>query len=536
MQITMNSDGTPIQPQQQGRSVMVPIVDNPAFVGAPQQSGAANAVAGQVTVPDPRGYASPVANPNARQMTATVPDLPLGSIPRARTSQEITALAQKNYKEPGNALSAFGQGWTNAAAVAAQDDRERQDLTDKQVEAERIKAKQVDYLRQNAPTYADAVEAGIMDPQTAFSQFKKDRAGGEKEFTKLDDGSYGYWDKTAGTFTKLGSAPKADDGNWDQLDDGRIINKKTGEIRQPDPNTGNGQPAPFRFNVKSIEGQALNGLMDSGKLTPDQAQQLAAGKQVTGPNGEILFMTPEGIFSKPAQSASPAAPASAAPPVAPTDGQAPVAPPSTAPPAAPADGQVPTVGAVPSSETQPNAIPAPQQGAIQLTGPKAENNQLPAEMGARIGLGDAFLTGLPDIRKSIQNGELNDAGDRTKFATGSGRPAEIWRKIESGRDALVRNLTGAGMPESEAQNQAARYQISAIDSPETMLSKLNGLENDLIAVRQGAIGARTGDLVNKPAPVAHPTTGGLTTKSNQQGETPAAGNVTKSGVPWSLDQ
>ena len=49
------------------------------------------------------------------------------------------------------------------------------------------------------------------------------------------------------------------------------------------PNSGQ-----FRFTGNSVEAQALNGLIDSGQLTPDQAQQLAAGKTVSGPNGEIM--------------------------------------------------------------------------------------------------------------------------------------------------------------------------------------------------------------------------------------------------------
>jgi hypothetical protein len=59
------------------------------------------------------------------------------------------------------------------------------------------------------------------------------------------------------------------------------------------PNNPSGQ---FRFDTKSVEGQALNGLIESGQLTTQQALQLAAGKQVTGPNGELLFLTPQSIF------------------------------------------------------------------------------------------------------------------------------------------------------------------------------------------------------------------------------------------------
>ncbi len=126
--------------------------------------------------------------------------------------------------------------------------------------------------------------------------------------------------------------------------------------------------------------------------------------------------------------------------------------------------------------------------------------ELPAEMGARIGLGDKFLAQVPAIRKRIENGDASGLWDKTMLATGSGGAGQLWRQIETGRDALVRNLTGAGMPESEAQNQAARYQIGVTDSVETMLDKLTNLEADLRATRAGAIGAKTGQLSLTPAP------------------------------------
>ncbi|TIO88309.1 MAG: hypothetical protein E5X92_29065, partial [Mesorhizobium sp.] len=61
---------------------------------------------------------------------------------------------------------------------------------------------------------------------------------------------------------------------------------------------GGANAGQFRFTGSSVEAQALNGLMDvgpeKGGLTVEQAQQLAAGKTITGPNGEMLFLTPQG--------------------------------------------------------------------------------------------------------------------------------------------------------------------------------------------------------------------------------------------------
>jgi hypothetical protein len=85
-----------------------------------------------------------------------------------------------------------------------------------------------------------------------------------------------------------------------------LINAGEGNIYDPDTQTWIKAPSAqgqsgdgFRFGGNSVEAQALNGLIDSKELTPGQAQQLAAGKTITGPNGEILFLTPQGVFQQP---------------------------------------------------------------------------------------------------------------------------------------------------------------------------------------------------------------------------------------------
>lgn len=96
---------------------------------------------------------------------------------------------------------------------------------------------------------------------------------------------------------------------WQKLTDTLLFNPETGETKDI-TGTPPGQAPKFRYQGNSVEAQSLNGLMDTGALTADQAQQLGAGKTITGPNGEIIFMTPQGVFGKPADG-GPAQPMSA---------------------------------------------------------------------------------------------------------------------------------------------------------------------------------------------------------------------------------
>ncbi|WP_216330662.1 hypothetical protein [Rhizobium sp. X9] len=84
---------------------------------------------------------------------------------------------------------------------------------------------------------------------------------------------------------------------WNKLDDNTLYSDG-GSIKTVGvpPGTENGE---FRFKGNSVEAQALNGLMDSKQLTPAEAQQLAAGKQITDPaTGSLMFLTPQGVFGR----------------------------------------------------------------------------------------------------------------------------------------------------------------------------------------------------------------------------------------------
>jgi hypothetical protein len=138
----------------------------------------------------------------------------------------------------------------------------------------------------------------------------------------------------------------------------------------------------------------------------------------------------------------------------------------------------------------------PEYQEYVLRGPEkaAKAAELPGEIGARIGLGRVFEKNVPSLRERISKFTATDYAD---LAINRGNAGEVWRQIESGRDALVRGLTGAGIGVAEAQNQADRYQISVTDRPETMLSKLDGLLRDLKAVEEGAITGKTGEMARE---------------------------------------
>mgnify|MGYP006921294528 CR=1 FL=1 len=121
---------------------------------------------------------------------------------------------------------------------------------------------------------------------------------------------------------------------------------------------------------------------------------------------------------------------------------------------------------------------------------------LPAEMGARIGLGDEFLTeDLPQIKKDVAAGVATGPVDAIAGWAGVGRQGEIRRRIQTGLDAMLRNLTGAGMTADEMARYEARYAPSLFDTPESLASKLDGLERDLKAVKGGAVAGKTGSMV-----------------------------------------
>lgn len=113
---------------------------------------------------------------------------------------------------------------------------------------------------------------------------------------------------STGTMTDAGPAgAPAPAGQWV-----RGIDRKTGKHLDIEQNTATGEIRSVgggsMFSGNSVEGQALNQLVESGVLTKEQALTWAAGKTATGPNGQLDFITPQAMRPGAAPAAGGAAP------------------------------------------------------------------------------------------------------------------------------------------------------------------------------------------------------------------------------------
>lgn len=122
----------------------------------------------------------------------------------------------------------------------------------------------------------------------------------------------------------------------------------------------------------------------------------------------------------------------------------------------------------------------PDKGLIAIPGGPGE--KVDAEVAARLGLAKSFLAQLPDIRKRIVAGEVTGPIDALTAKIGIGGPGEIRRQVDSGAEALLRMLTGAGMNKDEAADYTRRYKVSPIDTVESLTSKMDQLERELNSV------------------------------------------------------
>ncbi len=122
----------------------------------------------------------------------------------------------------------------------------------------------------------------------------------------------------------------------------------------------------------------------------------------------------------------------------------------------------------------------PTKGMKAIPGGPGE--KVDAEVAGRLGLAKHFLKQLPEIMEDVNAGKATGGFDAAKAWAGIGKPGQIRRRIDSGAEALLRMLTGAGMNNAEAADYVRRYRLSPTDSAETVIDKLTQLEGELNSV------------------------------------------------------
>ena len=133
----------------------------------------------------------------------------------------------------------------------------------------------------------------------------------------------------------------------------------------------------------------------------------------------------------------------------------------------------------------------PDAGVEPIPGGPGE--QLPAELAARIGLTNSFLSQAPAIKQRLQSGEVTGIWDRARAGwDDASTQAELYRQIESGADALTRMLTGAGMRIDEAQTYSRRYLPTYTDDNVSTAKKLDQLVQELESMKEQALRGRGG--------------------------------------------
>ncbi|RUV83811.1 hypothetical protein EOA75_28980 [Mesorhizobium sp. M1A.F.Ca.IN.022.07.1.1] len=301
--------------------------------------------------------------------------------------------------------------------------------------------------------------------------------------------------------------------DWEKLDERTLYNKRTGETRAV--SIGGANAGQFRFTGNSVEAQALNGLMDAGPekggLTVEQAQQLAAGKTISGPNGELLFLTPQGVFGQ-ASAGGPAMP------VTPPKAAAP--PPPAAPSATPTPSPAPAPDVQPQAPTSPRAAnPARtgNAGILPLTGAKQKPPNEQQQRDNKL-----YSVVAPEMQIVEQNfAALSNPKDQALSAIphGSDYGAEYLKSPEYQRASnslrtiiasYLYSVSGATAAPAEVENQAAILTPKPGEAKASLDDKLSRIRQMVDAIKTGGSGT-----------VATPAGTG--------------GGTTSNGLKWSIE-
>ncbi|BCG88518.1 hypothetical protein MesoLj113c_46280 [Mesorhizobium sp. 113-3-9] len=303
--------------------------------------------------------------------------------------------------------------------------------------------------------------------------------------------------------------------DWEKLDDGTLYNKRTGETKAV--TSGDSNAGKFRFKGNSVEAQSLNGLMDTGDLTEEQAQQLGAGKTITGPNGEMLFLTPQGVFGQAGKDAPavPVAPRSA-PPAAPAP--APQASPSAAPPAPVAPSAPAPTPAAPVSPRAANPAPDQNAGIMPLTGPKTKAPNEQQQRDAKL-----YSVVAPELGIVEKNFDaLSNLSDQALSAVPHGSDygadylkSEDYQRASNSLKTIIASylysVSGATAAPAEVENQASILTPKPGEAKASVADKLARVRAMVEAIKGGSTVAAPG------------------------GATSGNGGTTSNGLNWSIE-
>ncbi|RVA27097.1 hypothetical protein EN930_16025, partial [Mesorhizobium sp. M7A.F.Ca.CA.004.11.2.1] len=292
--------------------------------------------------------------------------------------------------------------------------------------------------------------------------------------------------------------------DWEKLDDGTLYNKRTGETKAVAASPGGGQANMFKGNA--VDAQALNWLVNNNKVTQEQAAQIAAGKTITGPNGEMMFLTPSGIVAQmPGQAPQPIAPPAAAPGPA-------------SPPASPAPVQTPPAPIAPMSPRAANPVPNQNAGIVPLTGPKSKPPNEQQQRDAKL-----YSVVAPELKIVEDNfSALSNLSDQALSAVphGSDYGADYLKSSDYQRASnslktiiasYLYSVSGATAAPAEVENQASILTPKPGEAKESVNDKLARVRAMVDAIRSSRGG---GD-----APAGEPTGAG----------------TTSNGLKWSIE-
>jgi hypothetical protein len=141
--------------------------------------------------------------------------------------------------------------------------------------------------------------------------------------------------------------------------------------------------------------------------------------------------------------------------------------------------------------------------------PGGPGEEIAAEVAARIGLADSFLGRYGEMRNQLASGATTGLWDRAQAGMNQSSPqAKVYREMESGTDALMRMLTGAGMNQQEANSYARRYLPTYTDDASSAVAKLDQLKAELESTRAMVLRGR-GNIPSPAGDIPPPSQGGV---------------------------